>query len=129
MATRRKARGGRPSCRATTASSFMPPDRTLRVLPGLDPLDDEEALPRLDESEPARLPHERRVARRIGELALQLPFLRAEALDLARAVDERMARVRVRGQRPVVEKSDEAERPDAEAAANAHAPPPSALAF
>jgi hypothetical protein len=101
----------------------------LRVLPGLDPLDDEETLPGLDESEPARLPHERRVARRIGELALQLPFLRAEALDLARALDERMARVDVRVQGPVVEKSDEAERPDAEPAANEHATPRSALAF
>src|SRR5437773_2003747 len=107
----------------------MPHDRMLRVLPGLDPLDDEETLPGLDESKPARLPHERRVARRIGELALQLPLLRAEALDLARALDERMARVDVRMQRPVVEKSDEAERADAEPAANEHAAPRSALAF
>ena len=107
----------------------MPPDRMLRVLPRRDALDDEEALPRFDESEPARFPYERRVARRVGKLLLQLPLLRAQALDLARTLDERMARVDVRVQRPVVEKADEAERPDAEPAANEHAAPRSAFAF
>ena len=101
----------------------------LRVLPCRDALDDEEALPRFDESEPARFPYERRVARRIGELLLQLPLLRAEALNLARTLDERMARVDVRVQRPVVEKADKAEGPDAEPAANEHAAPRSAFAF
>jgi hypothetical protein len=106
----------------------------LRVLPCLDALDDEEALSRFDESEPARFPYERRVARGIGELALQLPLLRAEALNLAGALDERVARVDVRMQRPVIEEPHEAKCPHAEPAANEHAAPRStaprsALAF
>src|SRR3954464_10331385 len=101
----------------------MPPDRMLRVLPRLGPLDDEEALPRLDEPEPTSLAHERRVARGIGELALQLPLLGAKVLNLAGALDERMARVHVGVQRPVVEKPDEAQRPDAKPAADEYSPP------
>src|SRR5436305_5139462 len=126
-ATRRKARGGRPSCRATTASSSMPPDRMLRALPRPDPLDDEEALPGLDEPEPARLPHERRLARGVGELAFQLVLLGAEVLDLSGALDECVAGVDVGVQGPVVEKPDQAKRPDAEPAPDEHAAPRSAL--
>src|SRR5436305_1590426 len=112
-ATRRKARGGRPSCRATTASSSMPPDRMLRALPRPDPLDDEEALPGLDEPKPARLPHERRLARGVGELAFELVLLGAEVLDLSGALDEGVAGVDVGVQRRVVEKPHEAKCPDA----------------
>jgi hypothetical protein len=88
------------------------------VRPGLDSLDDEEPLTGLDESESPGLSHERRVARRVGELALQSLPLIAKALDLPRPVDERVPCVDVRVQRAVVEKPDEAERPDAKPATN-----------
>ena len=88
------------------------------VVPRLDSLDDEEALTGLDQSESPSLPHERRVARRVGKLALQSPLLVAKALDLPRALDERVPCIDVRVQRAVVEKPDEAERTDAEPATN-----------
>src|SRR3954468_10868081 len=109
-----------------TASSFMPPDRMPSVLPRLDSLDDEESLARPHQSKLPGLPDERRLARRVGELALELPSLIAEALDLPRALHQRAASVDVRVQRPVVEEADEAERTDSQPAADEHAPPRSA---
>jgi len=88
------------------------------VLPRLDPLDDEEALARLDQPEPPRLADKRRVARGVGELPFKLPLLVAEAPDFAGALHKRVTRVDVCVQRPVVEKPDEAERPDAEPASD-----------
>jgi len=93
-------------------------DRMPSALPCLESLDDEEALTRLDQSASPSLPHERHVACRVGQLALQSPPLVAKALDLPRALDERAPCIDVRVQRAVVEKPDEAERPDAEPATN-----------
>ena len=90
----------------------------MRVLPGLDALDDEKPLARLHEPELPRLAHECRVARRVGELALEsTPFV-AKAGNLARAVDQRLARVDVRVQRPVVEKADQEKGADSQPAAH-----------
>lgn len=88
------------------------------VVPSSDPLDDEEPLARLDQPEPAGLPHERRVPRGIGEPALELPPLVAEVPDFGGALDERMSSVDVRVQRAVVEKPDETERSDSEPASD-----------
>jgi hypothetical protein len=93
------------------------------VLPCLESFDDEEALTGLDQSESPSLPHERRVARRVGQLALQSPLLVAKTLDLPRALDERTSCIDVRVQRAVVEQPDEAKRPDAEPATNEHGAP------
>jgi len=93
------------------------------ALPCLDSLDDEEPFAGLDQSEPPRLPHERSVARGIGELALQLPSLVAKALELRRALGERVTRIDVGVQRPVVEEADEAERTDTKPAPNENAAP------
>src|ERR1051325_6458213 len=101
----------------------MPPDRTPRVLPGLDSLDNEEAPPGLHEPEPARLAHKRRVAGGVGELLLELSLLGPEGLDLAGALNERLARTHVGVKRPVVEQTDKAKRRDAEPAANEHTAP------
>ena len=98
------------------------------ALPRLDALDDEEAFARLDQSEPPRLPYERRLARGIGELVLQLPPLSAKALDLPGALDERVPRVDVGVERPVVKKPDQAESTDSEPAADEDgAPRPTAF--
>src|SRR5256886_17037948 len=102
----------------------MPPDRMLRALPRPDPLDDEEALPGLDEPEPARLPHERRLARGVGELAFQLMLLGAEVLDLSGALDERVAGVDGGGQGPGAGEAHEAKGPRPRPTAAADPPPP-----
>src|SRR5437763_609890 len=91
----------------------MPPDGTSSLLPPPDTLDDEEALARLHEAEPARLADESCIDRRVRELALEPLPLAAEARHLPGARGERMSRVDVRAQGPVVEKPDQAERADA----------------
>src|SRR5438105_2564620 len=110
-ATRRKARGGRPSCRSTSArSSSTLPDRSVAPAPPRgDALDDEQPLARPDERELTRLELERRRARREREPAFEPPLLRPEPANLGLARDERAARVEVGAQRPVVEEGDEDE--------------------
>src|SRR6266511_1463345 len=62
--TRRNARGRRPSCRSTTArSSSIGGKRSASPPPRLDPLDDEEMLPRAHVAERASLARERVDAR------------------------------------------------------------------
>ena len=80
-ATRRKARGGRPSCRATISRRPCGVDRrpVLVVLaPGGDAADDEELLARLHEAEPARLADELLGRCRPWRCASQLLLLRAQ---------------------------------------------------
>jgi hypothetical protein len=74
----------------------MPPDRTLRRLPCLDPFDDEQSLARLDEPEPPRLADKRGVARGSGELVLELLLLATKTFHLRCSLDERVSRVQVR---------------------------------
>src|SRR5262249_10159566 len=81
-------------------------------LPGPGALDDEEPLARLDEAEPAGLANEGSIAGSVGELALERLPLGAEALHLRGAGGERVPRVHVRAQGPVVEEPDQAEGAD-----------------
>src|SRR5437762_2933837 len=113
-ATRRKARGARPSCRSTTARSSIAPERSGMVFqPARDPFDDEEVLAGVDHPEAARLARELRVARRRGDEALQALVLRLELPHLGRAPVERVPRVQVRARRLVVEEREHAEHGDA----------------
>src|SRR5919201_3414904 len=82
--TRRNARGGRPSCRSTSlrSSSLTLRQRTVQLPPERDPLDDEQALPRLDEPEAARLAGQRRLARDRGQSAAKAIALAPEGSHL-----------------------------------------------
>src|SRR5215475_4989425 len=101
----------------------MPPDGTPSLLPGPGAFDDEEPLARLDEAESARLANESGITRRVRELALEPLPLAAEACHLRGALRERVLRVNVRAQRPVVEERDQAERADPEPAPDQYAAP------
>ena len=82
-ATRRKARGGRPSWRATTSrSSIAPQPRRVRAQPGVDALDDVQPLAGPDEAEVARGALERLRARRAREPARERIVLGAKMRDL-----------------------------------------------
>src|SRR5207237_52397 len=109
-ATRRNARGRRPSWRSTIATSSIARQGTVGAAPGADPLHDEEALPRLDEREPPRLERERGRARRSRDALLELALLGLEPVDLPTAAHERVPRVHVRPERPEVEERAQDDR-------------------
>src|SRR5262245_34110163 len=89
-ATRLKARGGRPSCRSTTArsravrSSTTAADPSVLLQPGVDPLDDEEPLVGPDEPEPASLASKLLAARGGRDEVLEPAVLRPQLSDLLR---------------------------------------------
>src|SRR4051812_32969597 len=112
-ATRRKARGVRPSCCATTARSSTVPETSFELLPPrADALDDVEVLVRLHVAEASRFALERGETRRDVEALLERALLRLEGLHLGVPLAEGPIRVQVRVERAVVEKPDERERAD-----------------
>src|SRR5215208_4632836 len=129
-ATRRNARGVRPSWRATTARSSIAADARWRPACGSplgNALDDEEALAGLDVAETACLGKERGVARLRGEPPLEARLLELERLQLRLRLREFLAGVEVARQRLVVQEGDEADDRDGEPAAVAAGSPGEAL--
>src|SRR2546423_5060704 len=100
---RRTARGLRPSCLSTIATSSIRSKRTVGLAPGGDPLDDEQPLAGLDERESPGLERERGRARRGRHPALELALLGLEPAHLLAPTDERVPRVQVGAERPEVE--------------------------
>src|SRR5256714_8170803 len=106
--TRLKARGGLPSWRSTTARSLsIPVDTRVRVLPGLDSLDDEEVLAWTDVAEPPCFARERLARRRRLHLLKQRALLRRELRDLGLAGGELVTRLHPATQRVIVRIADQ----------------------
>src|SRR5207247_8464511 len=107
-ATRRKARGGRPSWRSTSSRSST--RAGLAVDPGRDALHDEQPLPAPDEPEPPRLPLESLLRRRVGESPLQLSLLRLERLHVRDPIGELPFRAQVAPAGTRVQEGDQQDR-------------------
>src|SRR2546430_8293533 len=116
-ATRRNARGARPSCRSTTSRSSTAPQRNgVLLLPARNALDDEQPLARADEAEPPRLPRKRSVTGRRLDESLQPDVLRAEQAHLGRPSPDGVALLQICPSRAVIEQRDQTERRNAEPA-------------
>src|SRR5262249_49165346 len=111
-ATRRKARGERPSCCSTTARSFTAVEASVRLPPALDALHDEQPLTWLDKPDSARLACELGIARRRGNQLLQVLMLLSQLPHLGAPHGHGVARVEVHARRLVVEDRDEASAAD-----------------
>ena len=80
--------------------------------PGVDAADDVEVLARLHVAEPPRLALERRDGRSVREPALEAGIPDLEGVHVRVTGGERVPRVHVRTERPVVEKPDEDQHRD-----------------
>src|SRR5262249_35623933 len=120
-ATRRNARGGRPSCRSMIARSSIGGHSTGAGLvvagaPGGNAPDDEELLARLHEAEAPGLADEVGARSALRNAGLQLVLLHFEPRDLGLAAVEHGFRVLVAPDRLPVEDADEHERAEGEQA-------------
>src|SRR5215211_192075 len=125
-ATRRNARGVRPSWRATTARSSITADarrRLARRPPLGDPFDDEQPLAGLHVAEAPGLAHQRRVARLRRQPPLEPRLLRLERAQLRLGTRDVAARLEVARQRSVVEERDEADDSDRQPATERESSP------
>src|SRR5262245_33938299 len=83
-ATRRKARGSRPSCRTTRSRSVATARGILPTPPLRDVLDEEQVLAGMDEAEESLLCRQRRRRSGLAELPLECRLLTLELHDLGK---------------------------------------------